>query len=201
MFAVDDILISDAVLDAPFTCVLGACHGACCVQGDAGAPLRADEIPALEAALPDVRDDLRPDAQAVIEEQGVWERTPYDEHAAPCTDDGACVFATFDGPVATCALHRAHQDGRTDFVKPLSCHLFPLRIEQVGPHEVLNVQHLSICAPARAEGRRTGVQLADLLREPLIRAYDRDWYTAFHAAWTARRQADSSSSRAPEPPC
>ena len=157
MFAVNDILISDAVLDAPFVCVLGACHGHCCMQGDAGAPLRAD--------------------------------------------DGACVFAAFDGPVATCALHRAHQEGRTDFIKPLSCHLFPIRIGQVGPHQVLNVQHLSICAPARAEGQRPCVQLADLLRAPLIRAYGTGGYDAFHDAWTARRQADSSSSRAPETPC
>ena len=188
MFAVDDILISDAVLDAPFACNLGACRGACCVQGDSGAPLEPDERAALEAALPRVRKYLRPEALAVIDEQGVWEKTGPGEYATTCVNGAECVFVTYEGPVAKCALQKAYQAGRLEAPKPVSCHLYPLRVEAVGEVQVVNYEQIGICAPGRRYGRRQGVQLVDLLREPLERKFGAAWYAKFREVCEDRRR-------------
>ena len=188
MFVVDHILISDELLDAPFACNLGACHGACCVQGDAGAPLEPDERAVLEAALPHVRSYLRSEALAVIDEEGVWEEDTPGVFNTTCVDGAECVFVTYDGPVAKCALQKAYAEGRIDFPKPISCHLYPVRAEQVGEYQVLNYEQIDLCHPARKHGRRQGIELADLLRTPLIRKFGAAWYDAFRTAWTQRRK-------------
>ncbi len=189
MFVVDDKLVSDAVADAAFACNLGACHGACCVQGDSGAPLEPEERAELERILPRVRKYLRPEALAVIDAQGVWEETDPGEYAIPCIDDAACVFVIYEGPVAKCAIQQAYADGRIDFPKPVSCHLYPIRVEHYGGHEVLNYEQIDICAPGRAFGRRRQIWLEDYLREPLIRKYGAAWYEAFRTACIERRAA------------
>ena len=188
MFVVGDALISDDLLDAPFACNLGACHGACCVQGESGAPLEPDERAALEAALPRVRKYLRPEALEVIARDGGWEEVEPGEYATTCVGGAECVFVTYEGPVAKCALQKAHLAGRIDCPKPLSCHLFPLRVERVGDFEVLNYERVSICNAARKHGRRHAVQLADGLREPLIRKFGAGWYEAFTEALDQRRE-------------
>jgi hypothetical protein len=186
MFAVDDILISDAVLDAPFTCHLGRCLGGCCVHGDRGAPLEADERAELERALPVVARDLRPEALDAIERDGVWVEEEPGEYATTCVDGRECVFVVYEGKVAKCALQNAYRAGRLDFEKPISCHLFPIRVEEVGGAEVLNYEPSDLCTPAVARGRRHGVQLYDFLRAPLTRKYGPDWYESFRAACVER---------------
>jgi hypothetical protein len=190
MFAVDDILISDAVLDAPFACNLGRCLGGCCVHGDRGAPLEPDERAELERALPVVAKDLRPEAVAVINEQGVWVEEEPGHYATACVGGRECVFVVYEGdakhPVAKCSLQRAYHAGRLDFEKPISCHLFPIRVEEVGGTEVLNYEQIDLCAPAVIQGRRHDVQLYDFLRDPLTRKYGADWYDAFRAACVER---------------
>lgn len=188
MFAIDHTLISDAVLDAPFACNLGACHGACCVQGESGAPLEPEERSALERALSRVRKYLRPEALAVIGERGVWEEDEPGHYATTCVDGAECVFVTYEGPVAKCALQKAYAEGRIDFEKPLSCHLYPIRVEQVGEFEVLNYEHATpMCDPAVACGLKQDTQLVDFLRTPLVRKYGEAWYNKLHGAWTERR--------------
>lgn len=189
MFAVENILISDAVLDAPFACHLGRCHGACCVHGDRGAPLEPAERADLERVLPAVARDLRPEALAVIEEEGAWVEDGPGEYATNCVDGRECVFVTYDGPVAKCAIQKAYHEGRVDFEKPISCHLFPIRIEEVGGTDVLNYERIDLCAPAVTNGRRQGLQLFDFLRAPLTRKYGADWYEAFRDACIERTAA------------
>ncbi len=186
MFVIADQLISDELLEAPFACNLGACLGACCVQGDSGAPLEPEERAVLEAVLPRVRKHLRPEALDVIDREGVWEEVEPGQYATTCVDGAACVFVTYDGPVAKCALHKAHLAGRIDFPKPLSCHLFPVRIERAGAFDVLNYEQVALCNPARAHGRRHGIELVELLREALVRKYGAAWYEAFRQACTER---------------
>lgn len=179
MFAVNDILISDAVLDAPFACHLGRCLGGCCVHGDRGAPLEPDERAELERALPVVAKDLRPEALEAIEGQGVWVEEEPGRYGTACVDGRECVFVVYEGKVAMCALQQAYHAGRLDFEKPISCHLFPIRIEEYGGTEVLNYEQVDLCAPAVVRGRRRGVQLYDFLRDPLTRKYGAEWYEAF----------------------
>ncbi len=189
MFVVGDTLISDELLDAPFACHLGSCLGACCVQGESGAPLEPEERAALEAIVPRVRKYLSPKARKVIEDKGVWEEVEPGEYATTCVDDAECVFVTYDGPVAKCAIHKAYQAGRVDFPKPLSCHLFPVRLEPMGDYQVLNYEQVSMCDPARRHGRRHQVQLVDVLREALTRKFGAVWYAAFRQACEERIQA------------
>lgn len=188
MFAVDNILVSDELLEARFACNLGACLGACCVQGDSGAPLEDHEREKLDEVLPIVRKDLRPEALAVIEREGTWEETSSGQYATTCVDGAECVFVTYDGPVAKCAIQKAYREGRTDFPKPVSCHLYPIRVENYGDVEALNYEKIGICEPGRRCGTRSGVLLADFLEEPLVRKYGEEWYARFRETLEERRK-------------
>jgi hypothetical protein len=188
MFAVDDILISNDLLDAEFSCNLGACLGGCCVQGEAGAPLEADERAQLEAVLPRVRKYLSPEALRTIDEKGVWEEIEPEHYVTTCVDNAECVFVMYEGPVAKCAIQKAYQEGRVDFPKPISCHLYPIRVQRYGDIEVLNYEQIALCDPGRKYGARCGVDLADYLREPLIRKYGEAWYEQFQEIRRARKE-------------
>jgi hypothetical protein len=203
MFAVDHVLVSDALLDAPFACHLGSCLGACCVHGDRGAPVEPDERQALEDALPIVEHKLRAEAKAEIARAGVWEGNERDGYHTTTVAGRECVFVVFDSlprpgggapgrEVAKCALQQAHWAGRLDIVNPLSCHLYPIRAETYGEGadavDVLNYERLDLCAPAVPHGERTGVQLADFLERPLTRKYGADWFGRFREALVQRRQ-------------
>ena len=182
-------MVSDDLLDAPFCCNLGACHGACCVVGESGAPLEAEERQTLEEILPTVRKYLRQEALDVIEQDGVWEETGNEEYATTCVGGAECVFVTYDGPVAKCAIQLAYQNGEIDFPKPISCHLFPVRIEKLGDFEALNYERVALCVSAVRNGNRSNVQLFDFLRAPLVRKYGEAWYQQFRDT-IAERQRD-----------
>ena len=196
MFAVDHVLVSDRVLGTAFACDLGRCLGACCVQGDRGAPLEAHERDELDAVLPIVADRLQPEARATIERQGTWIQDEPGIYSTSTVGDRECVFVTYEGSgphaVATCAIQRAFQEGRTSFEKPISCHLFPLRVERHGTGsdaiEVLNYEPAEPCSPAIAHGCRTQTLLVDFLERPLSRRYGLSWYHRFRAAVRERRQ-------------
>ena len=195
MFAVDHVLVSDAVLDAPFACHLGSCLGACCVHGDRGAPVEPDERAALDEALPIVRERLRPDALREIDRNGTWEGTDRDGYHTTTVRGRECVFVVYDHvgkrEVAKCALQEAFWEGKLGFEKPVSCHLYPIRAERYGDGpdavEVLNYERIDLCAPAVPHGERTGVQLADFLERPLTRKYGADWFARFRETLRQRR--------------
>lgn len=192
MFAVDDILISDDVLDAPFSCNLGLCHGACCVIGAGGAPLLEDELPELERAFSVVRQSLRPEAMETIEKQGVWTEEAPGEWATSCVGNAECVFVVYDGPIAKCSIQQAYFAGRLDFEKPMSCHLFPIRIEKWADTTVINYEQIDLCRPAVKTGQRQGVQLADFLERPLTRRFGATWYRKFRTACRERAETLAS---------
>ena len=195
MFVVDNILISDDLLEAEFSCNLGACRGACCVHGDSGAPLEPSERAELEKVLPIVRNRLRPEALQVIEEAGVWEGTESGGFATTCVDGAECVFVRYDGPVAKCAIQEAHHRGETAFVKPISCHLFPIRVTDLGDFDALNYEEIDICASGRRKGIKERIYLTDYLDIPLTRKYGADWYRKFSDACSERRKLFSDTGR------
>jgi len=193
MFVVDNILVSDDVLDAPFACNVGACHGACCVRGDSGAPLDPEERELLEKALPIVEHRLRPEARKVIREKGVWEELSRGEYATTCVDQSECVFVVYDGPVAKCSLEKAYHEGRSDFRKPISCHLFPIRVQPLGEFDGLNYEKVEICEAAVRRGKRENVQLSDFLEEALTRKYGSKWVDSFKESVRRRRSVFSET--------
>ncbi|HRR08985.1 MAG TPA: DUF3109 family protein [Rhodothermales bacterium] len=187
MFVVDDILISDEVAEAHFTCDLGGCLGACCVQGEEGAPLLPEERGILQNLLPIIEPRLRPEARAVIQREGVWEEVVPDRYATTCVDGSECVFVYYEGPIAKCTIQKAYQEGEVDWPKPVSCHLYPIRARRYGTQEVLNYEKWEICAPGRNCGKKTGIYLSDYLADPLVRKYGDIWYQHFKQAAEMRR--------------
>jgi len=188
MFVVDDVLISDDVVQAAFSCNLSACMGACCVQGASGAPLTKSELSEVESVLDAVRDRLRPEAIEVIEKEGTWEEVAPGHYATTCVGDAECVFVRYDGPVAKCAIQEAYHEGKVGFEKPISCHLYPIRIKKLGEFEALNYEQIDICAPGRVHGKEMGIGLAEMLERPLSRKYGADWYAQFLLMVTERRK-------------
>lgn len=176
MLIVDDCIISDNLADRCFCCDLQQCRGACCVEGDCGAPLDADEIAVLQRVYPAVKPYMTARGVAAVEAQGV---SALDVDGLPCTplvESKECAFAIEEDGVTLCAIEKAYRDGKTDYQKPISCHLYPVRIENFGEFKALNLHEWDICRCAFAKGKETGVPLYQYLREPLVRRFGLDWY-------------------------
>lgn len=177
MIQIDDVIVSLDVFREKFLCDLGACKGACCIEGDAGAPVEPGEVEALEASLPAVWDDLSPEARAVIDRQGVVYVDEEGDLVTSIVNGKDCVFTCYDeSGCCYCALEKAYREGRISFYKPISCHLYPIRIGDYGPYKAVNYHRWDVCRAAVELGRKKGVPVYRFLREPLIRKFGEDWY-------------------------
>jgi hypothetical protein len=182
MFQVGDVIISDDVAKARFACDLGKCKGACCVLGAAGAPLKRSEIPVVNKAWKTLRAELRERAGEVVAGEGLI----LNEAVAPelnFTDGADCVFVIYEGDVAFCSIQRAFEEGRFNWPKPVSCHLYPLRITDLGSVKMINYEYIpSMCSPACDRGGREGIYLSDFLKDALVREFSAAWFIEFSAA-------------------
>ncbi|MDD3194919.1 MAG: DUF3109 family protein [Paludibacter sp.] len=190
MLQIDDTIISFDVLDEQFVCDLASCKGACCVEGDAGAPLTETEIGKLEELLPLIMDDLPEVSREVISRQGVFYIDEDNEPVTSIVDGRECVFAYTDKGVWKCAVEKAYREGKTDFIKPLSCHLYPVRVKQYDSFRAVNYQRWKICECAVANGTRLKVPVYRFLKEPLIRAFGKEWYQQLDIAAKELKQSD-----------
>ncbi len=182
MIIIDDTLISEEILDNKFVCDLAACKGACCEEGDIGAPLEIEEIDAIEANLKAIRPFMSEAGLMLLEAEGFYEAAPGEELVTTTIEGKACVFAIQDeSKTWKCAIELAHKAGKSDFLKPISCHLYPIRIEKLKNYEGLNYDRWDICAPACACGDRLEVPVYKFLKGPLIRKYGADWFDALEA--------------------
>jgi hypothetical protein len=173
---IGDKLVSMDIITEHFCCDLDTCHGACCVEGDSGAPVTLDEIMELEDALPAVWDDLSPQAREVIDSQGVAYTDTDGTLVTSIVGGRDCVFTVHEGGCCHCALEKACTAGKISFQKPLSCYLYPIRVSQVGECQALNYHRWNICRCAVAKGEKEGVPVYRFLKEPLVRAFGQDWY-------------------------
>ena len=176
MVQVGDAIVSFDVLREKFSCDLEACHGACCVEGDAGAPVTLDEIAEIESLLPDIEDDLTPEAREIIARQGVAYTDPSGDLVTSIVNGKDCVFCMKKGNCTYCAIEKAWREGRTSFMKPVSCHLYPIRVSQFGQYAALNYNRWDICKAAVLKGEKEGIPVWRFLREPLIRRFGQEWY-------------------------
>jgi hypothetical protein len=177
MVQIGDVVVSFDLFRVCFVCDLGACKGRCCVEGDAGAPVEPEEIPLLEAALPYVREELSAEARAVIDRQGVVYRDVEGDLVTSIVNGKDCVFTCYDEQgCCYCAIEKAWRAGKTNFHKPISCHLYPARIENFGSFKAVNYHRWDICQTALLLGRQENVPLYRFLRDPLIRKFGEDWY-------------------------
>jgi hypothetical protein len=182
MIIIDDTLISEELLDKKFVCDLAACKGACCEEGDLGAPLDIEEIDAIEANLNGIRPFMSAAGLKLLDQEGFYEAAPGEELVTTTIDGKACVFAIQDDTQTwKCAIELAHKAGQSDFLKPISCHLYPIRIEKLKNYEGLNYDQWDICSPACACGDRLEVPVYKFLKGPLVRKYGADWFDALEA--------------------
>lgn len=177
MIQVEDVLLSEALFDNYFVCDLAACKGACCVEGDAGAPLEIDEIDKIEANLDQILPFLTEKGRETIKKQGVFEVEVDGEYVTPLNNGKECAFTIFDkNGIAKCGIEAAYRDGKSDFKKPSSCHLYPIRITKLKHYEALNYHEWGICKPACECGSKLKVKVYQFLKEPLINKYGVEWF-------------------------
>lgn len=177
MLQIKDTLISLDLVERYFCCDLDSCLGECCIDGDAGAPITEDERRKLEEVLPAVIDDLLPAARREIEENGVAYVDCEGDLVTSIVDGRNCVFTTYGpGGMCMCALEKAWREGRIDFMKPMSCHLYPVRIREYDGFTAVNFHRWKICKCAEILGRKNGIRAYRFLEGPLVRRFGREWY-------------------------
>jgi hypothetical protein len=177
MLQIGDTLVSLDLAERFFCCDLDACHGECCIEGDAGAPITENEKKELERLLPEINDELLPQAQEVIRQQGVSYVDEEGDMVTSIIDGRNCVFTCFaPGGMCQCAIEKAYRNGRVAMRKPISCYLYPLRITEYHSFTAVNYHRWKICRPAEALGRKLGLRLYQFLKEPLIQRFGKEWY-------------------------
>lgn len=174
---VGNVLVSPDIFTEYFCCDLDVCRGICCVEGDAGAPVELDEIAEIENCLDVVWGDLSASAQSLIDRQGVAYADRDGELVTSIVNGKDCVFTCYSGATCLCALERACRQGKSRFMKPVSCSLYPIREKKFpGGISGINYHKWQICESARAKGRELNLPLYKFLREPLIRRFGANWY-------------------------
>ena len=178
MIIVGQTLVSEDLFDQQFVCDLNACKGACCIEGESGAPLEADELLRIEENLEAVKPFMRSEGLKAIEASGPYVVDEDGEFVTSLVSKhGACVFVTFDEKgIAKCALEQAYNAGATNWKKPISCHLYPVRLAQLTEYVAVNYHRWQVCEPACACGSELKVPVYRFLKEPLIRRFGEAWY-------------------------
>lgn len=177
MILVDNTCLSDDIKENFFVCNLGKCKGACCVEGDLGAPLEKEELTILEEIKESVLPYLSKEGRKAITEQGTFIEDEEGDYSTPTVGGKECAYAIYDGNgVLKCGIEQAFNEGQIDFKKPISCHLYPIRVTKYEEFHALNYERWDICSPACDLGKELQVPLYKFLKEPLIRAYGEEWY-------------------------
>jgi len=183
MIRIDKILVSEEIFEKRFLCDLSACKGACCVEGDSGAPVEAEEIGIMEQALEDIKPYMRKEGIDRVDEVGVFTVDTDGEYVTPLVDGKECAFVNFDQHgIAKCAIEMAYRDGKIDFPKPVSCHLYPIRLTKLKDFTAVNYHYWPVCDPARSCGAKLDVKVFRFLKEPIIRKFGADFFQQLESA-------------------
>ncbi len=178
MFQLGKTIVSEEILEKDFVCNLSACKGDCCVHGDAGAPLEKKEAEMLDSIYEKVRPYLRPEGNAAIQKQGTFIEKDNGDLETPLVDGAECAYVTFDNKgIAHCGIEQAYNDEAISWQKPLSCHLYPVRITEYSAFSALNYHKWQICDPACSLGRELKIPIYKFVKDALIRRFGREWYS------------------------
>ena len=199
MFMVQHTLLSENIAHARFACDISRCKGACCVVGDAGAPVSKKEVAVLNKAYSQLKDGLSAEARDTVLAKGLVQESGDQKLELSCVSTGECVFVQYtDKGVATCAIQNAFYKGEFDWEKPISCHLYPLRIKKLSGIEWINYEYIpSLCSAACDRAKKEEIYLADFLKKPLIRRYGEAWYEEFVLACEHIRATKAEYSKNP----
>jgi hypothetical protein len=183
MFELGKTLVSEALFEQAFTCDVSACKGACCVEGEAGAPLELDEIEQLKAHWHEVKPYLTKEGIAALAAQGVATQNAFEEWETPLIDGKACAYINYnDKGVAQCGIELAQRNGATALQKPISCHLYPIRVKNYSAFVAVNYHEWAICSSGCELGASLKQPLYQFVKHALVRKFGKSWYDALHAA-------------------
>ncbi|MCS6916460.1 MAG: DUF3109 family protein [Chitinophagales bacterium] len=189
MIVIDKTIISDDVVEKPFACEVSQCKGACCVEGDSGAPLLWEEALTLETLQEYILPHLTEDGRQAIRQFGAWQWDSEGDLVTPLINGvGACAYAITENGITRCGIEQAWSQGlwkhtaHAGFSKPVSCHLYPVRITRYDTYDAVNYHRWNICAPACTAGRNQGIRLFEFVRQALIRRYGEQWYEQLNGA-------------------
>lgn len=185
MIIVQDVLISEEIIEEQFMCNLDACKGACCWEGDYGAPLEDQEIEILEAEFPNIVPYLTEEGKQSIEKEGLYSFYKEEQDfGTPLLQNGACAYLTYDElGIAKCGIEKAFLAGATSFKKPISCHLYPIRIQSAAKtsYDLMNYDRWEICSAACTLGKKQKMPVYQFVKDALIRKYGKAFYEELDA--------------------
>lgn len=176
MLEIGRAIVSLDILEKKFLCDLLRCKGACCVEGDSGAPVTDEEVTAIQKDFSEIRTYLPENHQMEIEKQGFSVIDIDGDQVTPLVNNQQCAYSLVENGILKCGIEKAFLDGKTTFRKPVSCHLFPIRITEYKRFDAVNYEQIDICQPGRECGRSEKLPLFVFLKEPLIRKYGQEWY-------------------------
>lgn len=177
MIIIDNVIVTDEFLNARFCCQLARCKGECCVAGDAGAPLDPEEVGIIEENIEEIKLYMRPEGIEAIEQNDVYDYDDEGNMVTQLVNNEECAFVYFhENGTALCAIEKAYNEGKIDFWKPISCHLYPIRLVEKDGFIYINYHEWSVCVPAKRHGEKEGIPLYKFLRQPLVRRFGEDWY-------------------------
>lgn len=177
MFQLGKTIISEDIIEKEFVCNLSACKGACCIEGDAGAPLLKEEVTILDNIYDKVKPFLRKEGIDAIEAQGTSIVSDFGDLETPLVNDAECAYVIFDEKgTALCAIEEAYNKGLVDWKKPISCHLYPIRVRDFSEFSSVNYHKWEICDDACSLGKELQVPVYKFLKEALIRRFGENWY-------------------------
>ncbi|MCD7969168.1 MAG: DUF3109 family protein [Alistipes sp.] len=183
MIEIDGKIVSLDILTERFCCDIGRCRGMCCVEGNSGAPLEQEECAVLRDEFQKYRDYLKPEGLAAIGKHGFYVVDQDGDLTTPLIDGAECAYAVSDNGITFCAIEKAWREGRTTFRKPVSCHLYPVRVAKFSDGSFgLNYHRWDVCSPAVKHGKKNGVPVYRSLREALVRRFGDEFYTALEEA-------------------
>jgi hypothetical protein len=176
MFQLGKTIVSEEILERDFVCNLSACKGNCCIDGDAGAPLSAEETKIMEEIYPKVKPYLRTEGIAAIEAQGTWVKGEDGDFETTLIEGKDCAYVIFDGATALCGIEQAYNEGIVSWKKPVSCHLYPIRVKDFSEFTAVNYDKWDICNDACTLGKELQVPVYKFVKEALVRKFGEDWY-------------------------
>jgi hypothetical protein len=183
MIEVGSVLLHEDVVKENFVCNLNKCKGACCLEGDSGAPLDVVELDILNEIYPKVKPFMTAKGIATIEKNGTYVKDFEGDYTTPCVDvNKECAYVIWENGITKCAIEKAYENGAINWQKPISCHLYPIRITKYPEFDALNYDRWSICSPACSFGTELKVRVHEFLKAPLIRKYGEDWYKELEEA-------------------
>ncbi len=183
MIEIDDKIVSIDLLKEYFACDITKCKGICCVEGNAGAPLEIEEVDILEQEYDSYKEYMTEEGREAIASQGFMVIDEDGDYTTPLVDDAQCAYAYSENGITLCAIEKAWRRGETPFMKPISCHLYPIRLINFGNGGVgLNYHRWSVCRSACQNGQSLQMPVYRSLREPIVRRFGEEFYSALEAA-------------------